>query len=1001
MLTLLTCEHLQAELTEVLDQLDGDEVQLKTFPGRCGRTLKASELPADLVEELSEVDRLILFAGNCAPADLPCKSSSACMRCECCIEYLIGEDQYDVAMRRGDHLLTPGMVTGWREMLRSERFNRETAREFYADSTPRLVLLDTGTDSRSEHYINEFSRYVDVPAVTETIGLDRLKEVVHRVVKESNDDGMAANTPSSESNHQPRAADYALVVDLTGQLAGSLDEESVIEGMLELFTALCAPASVHFLAKDGLHSGQLYSRPASASDDVILRQMQALKSPHAWTNEGDGFLLKVLKQGKIQGTLAVCGVALHENLDQYLNLALSAMPVLSLALTNARTFETLRKTESELRSSHEELEQRVQERTAELAESKEKYHSLFKEAGDAIFQIDGESGRFLDVNHQACKALGYSREELLQLTLPVIDPTMDAKGFAALATHLEGLPAQTLQTRHVRKDGTEFPVEIRVGIVRTGRGEIILALVRDISERYRAERELREAEQKYQDLYDNAPDMFVSVDAETAEIRECNQTLADKLGYPKHELISKPIFFVYHEDCLEDVERIFHRFVATGKVNNAELQLKRKDGTKIDVILNATAARDEHGRILHSRSSWRDISQLKEEERKRMKAEGQLRQAQKMETIGVLAGGIAHDFNNILTAILGYAELLGTLNELPPDAQNFVQEIENAGNRASALTRQLLAFSRKQVLSPQPLAPNDVLLRMKNLAERLIGENVQLIAELDPQTGNVYADPSQLEQVFLNLIVNARDALGQGGQLTLTSSNADLDENMSARYPNISPGPFVLITVSDNGCGMDKETCSRIFEPFFTTKKRGTGLGLATAYGIVNQSGGIIQVYSELGIGSTFRIYLPRVDAVPDELGQPAAEIHLTGNEKVLVLEDDARVRRLTGRLLSSAGYSVELAANDGEAIEIAARAGPFDLLVSDIVLPGLSGPDTAKKLLASSPAMKVLFMSGYAPMQRLQAGISIAGHNILMKPFTANELLSEVRTVLDNGDGA
>jgi len=568
----------------------------------------------------------------------------------------------------------------------------------------------------------------------------------------------------------------------------------------------------------------------------------------------------------------------------------------------------------------------------------------------------------------------------------------------------------------LRRDGCTRPVEASLAWEAEGEDGAWTLVIRDVTERRRAEElllaskeelerrvadrtaELYDTQKKYEDLYEHAPDMFVSVDAETAAILECNQTLVDRLGYTKEELVGAPIFKVYHEDCMPAVHRAFESFVQTGRVDNAELQLKCKDGAKVEVILNVSAVRDEHGKIHHSRSSWRDISSLKAEQRQRKKAEGQLRQAQKMETIGVLAGGIAHDFNNLLTAILGYTEILDGRDDLPAGAHQSLAEIQNAGTSAASLTRQLLAFSRKQVLNPAPAEVNALLTQVLKMADRLIGEHIELVTDLDPDAGSVSVDAGQFEQVLLNLIVNARDAMPEGGELRIRTAQVELDAAVTDRYQDVSPGTFVRIAVEDDGVGMDEATRARVFEPFFTTKApgKGTGLGLSTAYGIIRQSQGMIEAYSEPGLGTTFRIYLPQIAARAARPARPVIDVPQGGSERVLVLEDDERVRRLADKILRNAGYQVEVAARGADALEIARRRGPFDLLLSDVVLAGMSGPEAAARLRQDQPQTRLLFMSGYAPEHRGTRAVRLEGRAILEKPFTADGLLRRVRQCLD-----
>ncbi len=426
-----------------------------------------------------------------------------------------------------------------------------------------------------------------------------------------------------------------------------------------------------------------------------------------------------------------------------------------------------------------------------------------------------------------------------------------------------------------------------------------------------------------------------------------------------------------------------------------EYRFRHKDGSYHWIHDEARLTRDAGGRPVEVFGSWVDIT-----ERKGL--EMQLLQAQKMEAVGQLAGGVAHDFNNVLTAIAGYAELLR--EDLPGEdaRRGDAEEIIRATERAAALTRQLLAFSRRQVLAPRVLDVNTVVASVDNMLGRLIGADVELKTALAPELGAVRADPGQLEQVIMNLVVNARDAMPRGGKLTIETANAELDESYALEHPAVVAGPYVMLAVSDSGVGMDAATQARIFEPFFTTKEKGkgTGLGLATVYGIVKQSGGNIWLYSEPGRGTTFKIYLPRVDQ-PVELPAPTPAARETprGTETVLLVEDDEAVRALARKMLAAHGYTVLAAPSGVDALELAAsHAGPIHLLVTDVVLPGISGRELAARFESVRPGLKVLYTSGYTDEAVVHHGVLDAGIAFLQKPFSSGSLARKVRETLDGG---
>ncbi len=465
------------------------------------------------------------------------------------------------------------------------------------------------------------------------------------------------------------------------------------------------------------------------------------------------------------------------------------------------------------------------------------------------------------------------------------------------------------------------------------------------------------------------------------------------LGTSEEELLGAAVGAVIHPDHLAHAETQRRRLVG-GDARSADLETRfvRRDGRAVWVYLNSSVVQDATGAPLYLLTYLRDVT-----ERKTL--EEQLRQAQKMEAVGQLAGGIAHDFNNLLTAIIGSGELL--LRELDPadPARLDLIEINRAAHRAAGLTRQLLAFSRKQVLQPRLLKVNDVVTELTALLRRVIGEHVELRLDLEPALGPVLADPGQLEQVITNLAVNGRDAMPDGGVLTIRTGNLD-DGPVSGSGPEGDLlGPHVALAVSDTGIGMDERTRARLFEPFFTTKEmgRGTGLGLATVYGIVRQSGGQIRVHTQPNQGTTFTVYLPRAEGVPAAAGETAAGAEAPGGTgTVLVVEDEESVRSLACRVLRGKGYRViEAASADVALALLGADPGPVDLLLTDVVMPGISGPVLAQRLIRQYPRLRVLYMSGYAEEAIERRGTLPAGGELLEKPFTGDQLARRVRQAI------
>ncbi len=475
------------------------------------------------------------------------------------------------------------------------------------------------------------------------------------------------------------------------------------------------------------------------------------------------------------------------------------------------------------------------------------------------------------------------------------------------------------------------------------------------------------------------------------------------LGYSVQQWLSTPNFWlsIVHPDDKERAAREAAEFFASGNGGISQFRWIARDERVVWVEAHSTVICDDKGNPLGMRGVTTDITASKEAERSRAQLEEQLRQAQKIDSIGRLAGGVAHDFNNILTAIRGYAELM--LLELKPGdpMRSSVTEIRRAGERAAELTRQLLAFSRRQLLQPRVLALNSLIADSIKMLKRLLGEDIELVTLLDPELGHVKADAGQMDQVILNLALNARDAMPQGGKLTLETRNVMLQEEYAQKHFSLQPGSYIMLAISDIGCGMDPQTLSHIFEPFFTTKDpgKGTGLGLSTVYGIVQQSGGSIWVYSEPGRGTTFKIYLPRIE---ESLGEAEDKQRTEadsprGSETILVVEDDEIVRKLTSQALRRYGYRVVEAANGREALlESEKHPGTIPLMIADVVMPQMSGPELAARLGQSHPETQVLYMSGYTDDAVVRHGLLDATLHFLQKPFTPGALVHKVRNILD-----
>jgi PAS domain S-box-containing protein len=476
-------------------------------------------------------------------------------------------------------------------------------------------------------------------------------------------------------------------------------------------------------------------------------------------------------------------------------------------------------------------------------------------------------------------------------------------------------------------------------------------------------------------------------------------------GWSENEALGMHLPFVPAEKQAEFLA-LRRRALLGEAFTEDELHRRRADGAPIVVSVSTAPLRRPDGTIYGIMSILMDVTERKaaEETRNRLgRVEEQLRQSQKMEAVGRLAGGVAHDFNNLLTAISGYSDLL--LHRLPEYStlRRDVEEIRKAGDRAAALTRQLLAFSRRQVLQPKVLDLNSVVTKMGQVLRRLIGEDIELSIEPSPSLLLLKADPGQIEQVIVNLAVNSRDAMPDGGRITIATADADLSRSYAAAHPGVVPGPHVLLSVADTGQGMSDETQAHLFEPFFTTKERGkgTGLGLATVYGIVQQSGGHIRVNSAPDRGSTFFIYLPRVEGPKDAAtgaDRPPLPHPSPGTETVLLAEDEEVVRRLAREILSENGYKVLAAGNGREALLLSeAHRGEIHLLLTDVVMPKMSGRELTERIRLQRPGLRVLYMSGYTDDAILRHGVLEDGIPFLQKPFTPEVLARKVREVLDS----
>ena len=662
-----------------------------------------------------------------------------------------------------------------------------------------------------------------------------------------------------------------------------------------------------------------------------------------------------------------------------------------------------------IRKLNEDLENTVAERTEALARTVEalreevnvrrtqdvdlrRLAAIVESSDDAIIAIT-LNGIITDWNPGAERMLGYQRAEMIGLPISrIIPPDRLGEPVRSLQRLIVGDQVVRHETVRVRKDGTQIHVSLTISPLRDVYGKIIgdSAIFRDMSERKKMEDALRKSESGFRSLVHNAPYGILRTKPD-GRILQANPAMVRMLGYAsEQEMLGLNMARdVYCRP--EEREKAAAMRGDRDSIQGVELEWKRKDGSKFTVRFDTHVVVDTEGFLEFLETFVEDITERRE-------MELQLRQGQKMEAIGRLAGGVAHDFNNLLGVISGYAELMSEQVDPAGELRNSVEQIRKAAERASGLTRQLLAFSRQQVLETKVLNINIIVEEMVKMLPRLLGEDIELQATLEPGLGAVKADQGQIEQVILNLAVNARDAMPGGGKLAISTGRVRYDSELALKHQAMKPGNYVLLSVSDTGMGMDKQTQAHIFEPFFTTKEqgRGTGLGLAMVYGFVKQIGGYVWVESEPGAGSTFEIYLPvAMDEVTPNSPGVAISVPKAGSGTILLVEDEESLRTLTRNILEQSGYSVLEAANGAEAVGIARDySGPIQLLLTDMVMPGMNGRAVAEKVGRLHPGIRVAYMSGYTGFSSREAAKLNAV--IIAKPFTRNLLLQKLRETLE-----
>jgi two-component system cell cycle sensor histidine kinase/response regulator CckA len=634
----------------------------------------------------------------------------------------------------------------------------------------------------------------------------------------------------------------------------------------------------------------------------------------------------------------------------------------------------------------------------QLLEREELFHLISENASDMIAVVDIEGRRiFNSLSYQ--KILGYPPDELQDSSaFEQIHPEDRERVKKAAEEARTAGTGRTLEYRFRHRNGDWLVLESAASVIRdsSGKPEKLLIVNRDITERKQAEKALRRSEASFRSLVEGAPyGIYRATPA--GQFLQVNPALQRMLGYESaHELLKADLATqIFRESA--DCQRMNESLSKSREMKDIELEWKRRDGEPITVRCSGQRVEDKEGGPEYFEIFAEDVTERRVLER-------QLRMAQKMEAIGRLSGGIAHDFNNLLGVIIGYSGVLKKSLDPSKPAYEHATEIEKAGRRAASLTRQLLAFSRQQVLTPSVLNLNSLVSDMEKMLPRLLGEDIIVSLSLDTHLGDIKADESQVEQVIMNLAVNARDAMPDGGKLKIQTANAELDQVYTRDHPGSKAGHYVMLAITDTGIGMDAETLTHIFEPFFTTKDigKGTGLGLATVYGVVKQSNGYTWVESAPGKGSTFQIYLPRhldTEQVSPVESKAGPRVRAQGSETILLVEDADALRKLAQTFLETNGFRVLSASNGEEALEVAAHhIGTFDLLLTDVIMPGMNGRLLAEQLSLRQPGMRVLFMSGYTDSFIAGHGVLKQGVSLLHKPFTEEVLVEKVREVLDGG---
>jgi PAS domain S-box-containing protein len=633
---------------------------------------------------------------------------------------------------------------------------------------------------------------------------------------------------------------------------------------------------------------------------------------------------------------------------------------------------------------------------------------------DAIVAVD-QSGKIIHVNSQTLQMFGYERDQLIGQTIEALVPERhrgrhhEHRQEFAKRPKIRRMGAD-LELFGKRRDGSEFPVEISLSPVHTEQGMLVLSAIRDVTDRKRMEDDLRKAHQELAEradrelwesrsllaaIVDSSEDAIVGKDLDGI-VTSWNKGAEHIYGYTAQEMVGKSIAILTPHNRPDEIPAILEKIKRGERYEHYETLRVAKDGRVLQVSVSISPIRDNSGKVIGASAITRDVTAQK-------RSEDQLRHAQKMEAVGRLAGGIAHDFNNVLGIITACTDLLGSRKTASQDLSELVENIQTAAHRGATLTRQLLGFSRKQTTQPIVFDLSERVREVSKLVRPLMGDDVETLIHAKSPAALVEVDPGQFDQVIMNLAVNARDAMPRGGKLVFEISSVQFDDEFVKQHPQVTAGKYVQLSVSDTGIGMDEVTVTRIFEPFFTTKEigKGTGLGLATVYGIVRQAGGYVWVYSEPNRGTTFKLYLPSAEHKLglDSVSETEEPVPSSAGQTILLVEDDKIMRGLTRKMLEEHGYSVREVEDGQSALQLVESAsGSIDLVLTDVVMRGLSGRELGARLASHNPAVKIVYMSGCSGELFDKSGGVQPSAALLEKPFSRQALLSAVHAALSKG---